>query len=82
MAEPQEHVNAGGFQNQAQSVDRSASGLQFQSYQMGLTATGAALGRGRRVAPPPAAQFRNPPMSSSQFGSSNNARSSMDDEGI
>lgn len=50
-------------------IDRSAAGLQYQSYQMGLTARGAMLGVGRRSATDPSAQFSNPPISGGQFGS-------------
>lgn len=78
--EPHQSLNTGGFQSPGE-VDRSASGLQYQKYQMGLTATGAALGMGRRSAPDPTAQFRNPPMSRAQFGGGSNARSDMGDQG-
>jgi hypothetical protein len=62
--------SAAGFDggNGAGMADRSASGLQYQRYQMGLTARGAALGQGLRVAPDPSQQFSNPPMSGGQFG--------------
>lgn len=42
-------------------VDRSPGGIQYQSYQMGLTATGSTLGVGRRTVNDPNNQFRNPP---------------------
>lgn len=77
--EARPHLSTGSVQTG--QVDRSAAGLSYQKYQMGLTATGAALGMGRRVAPDPSAQFRNPPVSRSQFGSGGNARESLD-EGI
>jgi hypothetical protein len=63
-----------------EAVDRTAAGLSFQKYQMGLTATGAALGLGRRVAPDPSAQFSHPPVSNAQFGSGSNARATMGEE--
>ena len=50
------------------AVDRSAAGLQYQSYQMDLTASGAALGVARRSTPNASAQFSNPPVSGGQFG--------------
>ena len=59
-------LTPGEFPSQA-GVDRSAAGLQYQSYQMGLTARGAALGTGRRVAPDPSVQFSHPPLSGGQF---------------
>lgn len=59
-------LNAGGFQSSA-PIDRSASGLQYQTYQMGLNAKGAALGMGRRVAPEANQMFSNPPISGGQF---------------
>lgn len=72
-------VTAGELPNPGE-IDRSASGLQFQRYQMGLTAKGSALGMGRRVAVDPSSQFTHPPMSASQFGSSTNARASVSSE--
>lgn len=60
-------LSSGGFGG-AMPQDRTASGLQYQKYQMGLTARGAALGLGRRVAPDPSQMFSNPPMSGGQFG--------------
>ena len=50
------------------AIDRSAAGLSYQSYQLSTRATGAALGRGRRVVPDPSAQFSSPPISGGQFG--------------
>ena len=64
-----------------EAVDRSASGLQFQKYSLGLKATGATLGIGRRTVPDPDVQFKNPPLSRAQMGGGANARLSMDDEG-
>lgn len=55
--------NAGGFQG-TQPIDRSASGLQYQSYQMETTARGV-NGVARRVAPPASAMFS---MSGAQNG--------------
>lgn len=66
-------LSASGFPENAGGPDRSAAGLQYQTYQLGLSARGAALGVGRRVASPPSAQFSNPPgsgarsMSGGQF---------------
>lgn len=79
MAEHPSLVTAGELPNPGE-VDRSASGLQFQKYQMGLTASGAALGVGRRVATDPGSQFSHPPMSGAQFGGGSNARASVDDQ--
>lgn len=56
------------------AVDRSAAGLQFQHYQMGLTATGAMLGKGRRSVPDPSAQFS---MSGAQFGGGGSAKATF-----
>jgi hypothetical protein len=77
MPESQVKSTAGNSSSQPE-VDRSASGLAYQKYSMSLVATGAALGVGRRVAPDPSAQFRNPPMSGAQFGGGSNARSEME----
>lgn len=71
-------LSAGSIQP-GESVDRSASGLQYQRYNMSLTATGAQLGQGRRSVPPADAQFRNPPVSNAQFGEGSNARESMEE---
>lgn len=60
-------ISAGGFQT-GEPIDRSAPGLQYQRYQIGLKATGAALGVGRRTVPDPSQLFRHPPMSGAQFG--------------
>lgn len=50
-------------------VDRSAAGLQYQRYQIGVNARGAALGQGRRVAPEASQLFSSPPpISGGQFG--------------
>jgi hypothetical protein len=75
MAEPSV-ITTAGFPSE-EPIDRSAAGLQFQRYQLGLKATGAALGVGRRSVPDPNSQFRNPPMSSAQFGGGSNARQSV-----
>lgn len=56
-------------------VDRSGVGLQYQKYQQTMTATGSALGLGRRTVPDPNAQFSNPPVSGSQFNGQQNAKS-------
>lgn len=69
MMENEGPKNAAGFQT-PNMPDRSASGLQFQSYQMALSARGAALGRGRRVAPEPNALFSTP-LSGAQNGGGN-----------
>lgn len=61
-------VNGAAPVPQEGAVDRSASGLQYQAYQIGLNARGSALGLGRRVAPDPNVLFSNPPMSGAQFG--------------
>lgn len=79
IAEPHQSLLTAGAVPQSPEIDRSASGLQFQKYQMGLTATGAALGVGRRVATDPNQQFRNPPMSGAQFGGSRDARSTLEE---
>jgi hypothetical protein len=67
MEETEGPKNTAGFQG-TQQVDRSASGLQYQSFNMGLVARGSALGMGRRVAPNPSVLFSNPPVSGGQFG--------------
>lgn len=60
-----------------EQIDRSAAGLQYQRYQMGLTARGAALGVGRRVAPHPSQQFSSPALSGAQFGGAGSARATI-----
>lgn len=57
---------------QEEPQDRSAAGIQWQHYQMGLKASGANLGIGRRTVPDPRQQFS---MSGSQFGNSSSAKS-------
>lgn len=70
-----------GFPPQAQ-IDRSAAGLSYQSYSLGMKARGAALGRGRRTVPDPNVQFSQP-VSSAQFGGGGvtNAKVSMEAPG-
>lgn len=67
---------AGRFPAQAEQ-DRSAAGLQFQKYQMGLTARGAALGMGRRTVVDPNTQFSNPPISHSEFSGGGSAKATF-----
>lgn len=69
--------NSGGAFPQSQPVDRSASGLQYQSYQLSARARGAALGQGLRVAPTPNDLFTKP-LSGGQFGSGH-AKSTVGD---
>lgn len=66
--EPEEPSLSAGAFPQGTPVDRSAAGLQYQRYQIGVNARGAALGIGRRVAPEPNQLFSNP-ISGGQFGS-------------
>lgn len=70
-------VTAGNVPNPGE-VDRSAAGLQYQSFEMGLKAKGAALGMGRRVATDPNSQFSHP-LSDSQFRGGSNARASVEE---
>ena len=74
MAEPS--VITSGAVQANEPADHSAAGLQYQKYQMGLGATGAALGIGRRTVPDPDSLFSHP-LSGVQFGSSNSARESV-----
>lgn len=82
MAMQSETISA-GFPQQA-PVDRSASGLQYQRYSGGLSASGQALGKGRQMVF--AGQFSDPPkpaqsnLSGAQFGSGGNGRQVMNDD--
>ena len=59
-------------------AEGGAAGLAYQRYQMGIKATGADLGVGLRSAPPPSAQFSNPPqVSAAQFAGAANPRLSL-----
>jgi len=61
-------LSAGTFPGQA-PVDRSAAGLQYNSFKGNTVATGAALGRGlRKVFPAPVSFNPNASMSGGQFG--------------
>ena len=57
MAQDNPNVLTTGNLDQGGPIDRTAAGIQYQHYQLGLKATGAALGIGRRSVPDPAAQF-------------------------
>jgi hypothetical protein len=71
-AEPNEGPkNSVGFQGTA-PIDRSASGLNYQKYQMETTARGV-NGVARRTTVEPSTLFSHP-MSSGQFGGGNNAK--------
>lgn len=61
------NITPGAFP-QTGPVDRTAAGLQYQRYQIGVNARGAALGQGRRVAPEASQLFSSPPISGGQFG--------------
>jgi hypothetical protein len=65
-------LTAGKIDNPNEGVDRSAAGIQFQHFQLGLIARGASLGIGRRTVPDPAGQFS---MSNAQFGGGRGAKS-------
>jgi hypothetical protein len=57
--------------------DRSATGLQFQRFQMGVNARGSTLGIGRRSAVDPNVLFTHT-MSGAQFGTGTNPRSTAE----
>ena len=65
--EPEEPSLSAGAFPQGSPIDRSAAGLQYQRYQIGVNARGAALGIGRRTAPEPSQLFSHP-VSAGQFG--------------